>query len=96
MHALIGYGTGFGCLISCLYRSKMRKQYNLKKSPCEDCCVHLFCGHCALCQEHRELHNRGYDVARGKLFDLYKPVWNFSLLLPLYPSILYVNFWHVF
>ncbi|KAL1803445.1 hypothetical protein DCAR_0935137 [Daucus carota subsp. sativus] len=65
VHALIGYGTGLGCLISCLYRSKMRKQYNLKKSPCEDCCVHLFCGHCALCQEHRELHNRGYDVAQG-------------------------------
>lgn len=74
VHAILGCYTGFGCLISCLYRAKMRKQYMLKKSPCEDCLVHLFCGSCALCQEYRELHNRGYDKHnRGVTMAVPKP-----------------------
>ncbi|KAL1803442.1 hypothetical protein ACET3Z_032089 [Daucus carota] len=65
VHALIGYWTGCGWIFSCFYRSKMRKEYMLKKSPCGDCLVHFFCGLCALCQEHRELHIRGYDMSLG-------------------------------
>ncbi|KAK1387042.1 Plant cadmium resistance 2 [Heracleum sosnowskyi] len=68
VHALTGW------LISCLYRSKMRKQYMLKRSPCDDCLVHLFCGRCALCQEYRELHIRGYDKQnRGGTMAVPKP-----------------------
>ncbi|KAK1387041.1 Protein PLANT CADMIUM RESISTANCE 9-like [Heracleum sosnowskyi] len=59
------YWTGCGWILSCFYRSKIRKQYMLKKSPCGDCLLHFFCVLCALCQEHRELHIRGYDMSLG-------------------------------
>jgi hypothetical protein len=39
----------------------------LVESPCWDCCVHFFCLRCALCQEYRELKNRGFDVSVGKI-----------------------------
>ncbi|KAH9794612.1 cell number regulator 2 [Citrus sinensis] len=53
------------CCYTCFYRSKMRKQYTLKEKPCCDCLVHCCCLHCALCQEHRELRNRGFDMNTG-------------------------------
>jgi hypothetical protein len=28
--------------------------------------VHFFCEPCALCQEYRELRNRGFDMGIGK------------------------------
>ncbi|CAL0312419.1 unnamed protein product [Lupinus luteus] len=65
LYTLITYLTGFGCLYSCFYRTKMRKQYMLKESPCCDCLVHCFCETCALCQEYRELQNRGFDMVAG-------------------------------
>ncbi|KAK9091506.1 hypothetical protein Sjap_024683 [Stephania japonica] len=40
----------------------MRHQYHLQESPCGDCLVHFCCETCALCQEHRELKSRGYDM----------------------------------
>nr|GMD26425.1 protein PLANT CADMIUM RESISTANCE 2-like [Ipomoea batatas] len=43
----------------------MREQYMLKESPCGDCLVHCFCESCALCQEYRELKNRGFDMSIG-------------------------------
>ncbi|KAI5014826.1 hypothetical protein ZWY2020_056216, partial [Hordeum vulgare] len=52
---------GMGCLYSCCYRSRLREQYGLKEKPCADCCVHWFCELCAMCQEYRELKNRGFD-----------------------------------
>jgi hypothetical protein len=30
-----------------------------------DCLVHFCCETCALCQEYRELKNRGYDMSIG-------------------------------
>merc|ERR1711977_523298 len=51
-----------GCFASCLsYQSRenIRNAYNLKPEPCGDCCTHLFCLRCALCQEARELKFRG-------------------------------------
>uniref|UniRef100_A0A7N0VF96 Uncharacterized protein n=1 Tax=Kalanchoe fedtschenkoi TaxID=63787 RepID=A0A7N0VF96_KALFE len=57
--------VGCGCLYSCGYRTKLRSQYSLPEEPCNDCCVHYFCLSCALCQEHRELKNRGFDPAAG-------------------------------
>ncbi|XWS39956.1 hypothetical protein CRYUN_Cryun18bG0098900 [Craigia yunnanensis] len=57
--------TGFACFYSCFYRSKLRGQYDLHEEPCTDCLVHFCCGACALCQEYRELKNRGFDMGIG-------------------------------
>ncbi|PON69106.1 PLAC8 motif-containing protein [Parasponia andersonii] len=57
--------TGLACLYSCSYRSKLRGQYNLEEAPCVDCLVHFCCEACALCQEYRELKNRGFDLGIG-------------------------------
>ncbi|KAG5628402.1 hypothetical protein H5410_000119 [Solanum commersonii] len=43
----------------------MRKQYMLPESACGDCLLHFCCESCALCQEHRELKHRGYDMSIG-------------------------------
>ncbi|KAK1301424.1 Protein PLANT CADMIUM RESISTANCE 11 [Acorus calamus] len=43
----------------------MRKQYILESNPCCDCLVHWCCEPCALCQEYRELKNRGFDLDIG-------------------------------
>ncbi|XP_024029006.1 protein PLANT CADMIUM RESISTANCE 2 [Morus notabilis] len=57
--------TGLACLYSCSYRSKLRGQYDLEESPCVDCLVHFCCETCALCQEYRELKERGFDLGIG-------------------------------
>ncbi|PAN06700.1 hypothetical protein PAHAL_1G281700 [Panicum hallii] len=61
--ALTGYG--FQSIFSCFYRAKLRAQFGLEESPCPDCLVHFFCEWCALCQEYRELSNRGFDMNIG-------------------------------
>ncbi|XP_007046275.2 PREDICTED: protein PLANT CADMIUM RESISTANCE 11 [Theobroma cacao] len=63
LYMLILCVTGCSCLYSCFYRSKLRGQYFLKESPCTDCCIHCCCEECALCQEYRELKNRGFDMS---------------------------------
>ncbi|GER31070.1 pLANT CADMIUM RESISTANCE 2 [Striga asiatica] len=65
LYALLMCVTGCACCLSCFYRSKMRQQYLLHESPCGDCLVHCFCESCALCQEYRELKNRGFDMTIG-------------------------------
>nr|ACU16462.1 unknown [Glycine max] len=50
---------------SCIYRSKMRRQYGLKGNCCTDCLLHCCCESCALCQEYRELKQRGFDMIIG-------------------------------
>ncbi|GLT24874.1 hypothetical protein SLA2020_332210 [Shorea laevis] len=57
--------TGLACFYSCFYRSKLRAQYDLPEEPCADCLVHFCCPGCALCQEYRELRNRGFDMSIG-------------------------------
>ncbi|XP_044983863.1 protein PLANT CADMIUM RESISTANCE 11-like [Hordeum vulgare subsp. vulgare] len=65
-YMLLASATGLGaCLYSCGYRSRLREQYGLEEKPCGDCWVHWFCEPCALCQEYRELQNRGFDMALG-------------------------------
>ncbi|MBA0829614.1 hypothetical protein Goarm_014206, partial [Gossypium armourianum] len=54
---------GFAFCYSYPYRKKLREQFSLKEQPCGDCLVHCCCIQCALCQEHRELINRGLDPA---------------------------------
>lgn len=65
LYALIAFLTGWSCLYSCFYRTKMRRQYSLPESPCPDIFVHCCCELCALCQEYRELKGRGFDMSIG-------------------------------
>ncbi|KDP29383.1 hypothetical protein JCGZ_18304 [Jatropha curcas] len=65
MYILIMWLTGCSCIYSCFYRAKLRGQYFLEEKPCPDCCVHYCCEGCALCQEYRELTNRGFDMSIG-------------------------------
>ncbi|KAI7749944.1 hypothetical protein M8C21_029362 [Ambrosia artemisiifolia] len=65
LYAIIEALTCCGCLYSFVYRTKMRSQYGLKESPCNDCLVHFCCERCALCQEYRELKHRGFDISIG-------------------------------
>ncbi|PKA63105.1 Protein plant cadmium resistance 2 [Apostasia shenzhenica] len=65
LYGLICLITGFQCIYSCFYRSKMRRQYSLRESPCGDCLIHCCCEPCALCQEYRELKRRGFNMAIG-------------------------------
>ncbi|KAF7062987.1 hypothetical protein CFC21_069525 [Triticum aestivum] len=64
-YLLLNWLTGLACLHSFRYRSKLREQYGLQEKPCPDCCVHMFCEACALCQEYRELKTRGFDMSAG-------------------------------
>ncbi|XP_051203494.1 cell number regulator 2 [Lolium perenne] len=63
----IGILTGweFQWIYSCFYRTKMRAQYGLQETPFPDCCVHCLCEPCAICQEYRELRNRGFVMDIG-------------------------------
>ncbi|XP_045790789.1 protein PLANT CADMIUM RESISTANCE 7-like [Trifolium pratense] len=60
------YGSfGLGSIYSYKFRSGLRALYNLPEEPCNDCCVHCWCSLCAICQEYRELKNRGLDPSKG-------------------------------
>lgn len=52
----------FCCPIQCFtlgnFRTDLRAKYNLPPGACGDCCIHCFCGHCAICQEAREIRFR--------------------------------------
>ncbi|XP_048553811.1 cell number regulator 2-like [Triticum urartu] len=66
LYVLMCMTTGLGMgLYSCFYRYKLRRAYGLAEKPCADCCVHFFCGACALCQEYREVKNRGFHMHLG-------------------------------
>ncbi|XP_047312510.1 cell number regulator 2-like [Impatiens glandulifera] len=65
LYVLIMLATGCSCIYSCFYRSKMRGQFFLQETPCTDICIHCWCEPCALCQEYRELQNRGFDPSIG-------------------------------
>ncbi|XP_073138894.1 protein PLANT CADMIUM RESISTANCE 11-like [Henckelia pumila] len=65
LYSLILCVCGCSCLYSCFYRAKLRGQYFLEESPCADCCVHMCCEMCALCQEYRQLQNQGLDLSIG-------------------------------
>ncbi|KAI3971045.1 hypothetical protein MKX01_024692 [Papaver californicum] len=67
MYTAVSFFTALPCLISCGYRSKLRNKYDLIEAPAADWMTHVFCELCALCQEYRELKNRGYDPAIGWL-----------------------------
>ncbi|KAL8161969.1 hypothetical protein V2J09_013458 [Rumex salicifolius] len=47
------------------YRSKLKENLNIPASCCADYCTHCWCKPCAICQEYRELQERGYDLSLG-------------------------------
>ncbi|XP_034697789.1 protein PLANT CADMIUM RESISTANCE 7-like [Vitis riparia] len=53
------------CLLSWPYRGKLRQRFGLMEAPAPDCMVHCLFEPCALCQEYRELKNRGINPALG-------------------------------
>ncbi|KAG0462677.1 hypothetical protein HPP92_021153 [Vanilla planifolia] len=52
-------------MLGSFYRRKLRYKYKLVQAPAEDWSLHLFCPLCSLCQEFRELRNRGVDPSIG-------------------------------
>ncbi|XP_052185257.1 protein PLANT CADMIUM RESISTANCE 12 [Diospyros lotus] len=56
-----------GCapLYGCTYRTKLRGLFGLPERPLPDGLVHCLCCFCALCQDYRELKNRGTDPSLG-------------------------------
>ncbi|XP_027122502.1 protein PLANT CADMIUM RESISTANCE 7-like [Coffea arabica] len=66
--------VGCASCYSCTYRSKLRAYFNLSEDPCNDCLVHCFCLPCAVCQEYRELKNRGLDPSHGWIANVER--WN--------------------
>ncbi|XP_017970627.1 PREDICTED: protein PLANT CADMIUM RESISTANCE 2 [Theobroma cacao] len=65
LYGLLCSFMGCVCVYSSFYRTRMRSQYMLEDSPYGDYCIHFCCETCALCQEYRELKNRGFDMALG-------------------------------
>ncbi|WJX48407.1 hypothetical protein P8452_34974 [Trifolium repens] len=65
LYTLLCVFVGCGWAYSCCNRSKMREQYGLKGDGCTDCMIHCCCEYCAICQEYRELENRGFNVDIG-------------------------------
>ncbi|GKA49444.1 PLAC8 motif-containing protein [Tanacetum coccineum] len=41
------------------------QEYMFREQPCNDVFVHCCCEFCALCQEYRELKNRGFEPSLG-------------------------------
>ncbi|XP_021728624.1 protein PLANT CADMIUM RESISTANCE 2-like [Chenopodium quinoa] len=65
VYAVLAIVLRCACFYSAIYRRRMRLQFNLKGSTLGDCCIHSFCEICALSQEYRELHLRGFDLGLG-------------------------------
>ncbi|WRX16923.1 PLAC8 motif-containing protein - like 10, partial [Theobroma cacao] len=66
LYGLIAFFIGVPCILSCAYRTKLRNKLGLVESPAPDWVTHCFCDWCALCQEYRELQQRGWDPSIGK------------------------------
>ncbi|CAI9786795.1 unnamed protein product [Fraxinus pennsylvanica] len=67
MYGVIAFCIAMPCIMSCTYRTKLRSKFGLIETPAPDWAVHCFCEWCALCQEYRELKDKGYDPAIGWL-----------------------------
>ncbi|KAJ0256243.1 Protein PLANT CADMIUM RESISTANCE 12 [Hirschfeldia incana] len=80
---LIHLALGFvGCcwLYAFPNRSRLREHFALPEEPCGDFWVHLFCTPCAICQESRELKNRGADPSISWLSNVEK--WSREKVTP--------------
>lgn len=77
---LLWYLFGVFCCYTCTYRSKLRGLFSLPGDQCGDYCIHCWCTYCALCQEYRELKNRGLDPSMGEFPPLYHHPSNSHIL----------------
>ncbi|KAL8211437.1 hypothetical protein R6Q57_005874 [Mikania cordata] len=84
IYALIVAFIGIPCIMSCAYRTKVRSRYNLIETPAPDWLIHFFCEYCALCQEYRELKNRGMDPSLGWQGNLVRQqqMANYATMIP--------------
>ena len=61
---------------ACIVRNQIREKYNLPVQCELDCCLHYFCGPCALCQEFKELRQRvGGPVPVHSKMAVEPPTW---------------------
>ncbi|KAL0925709.1 hypothetical protein M5K25_004076 [Dendrobium thyrsiflorum] len=86
LYTLLGCLTCCQCIYSCFNRKKMRAQYRLAEEPCNDCCVHCCCEFCALCQEYRELQNRGFDMTIGWQLNVERQTRGTMTMPPMVPG----------
>ncbi|KAI7993392.1 Protein PLANT CADMIUM RESISTANCE 3 [Camellia lanceoleosa] len=86
IYALIASTTGYACCYSCIYRKKLRDQYMLQGSPSCDFLVHCCCELCALCQEYRELTNRGFDLGKGWKGNLQRQNYGIGMATAMAPA----------
>lgn len=68
MYLLMGPALCSQWIIGSTYRTRLRTRFTLVQAPTQDWVAHLFCPYCALCQEFRELRNRGIDPSLGSFF----------------------------
>ncbi|KAL3575134.1 hypothetical protein D5086_023235 [Populus alba] len=66
IYGMVAFCIAMPCIVSCSYRSKLRAKYGLVEDPAPDWLTHCLFEWCALCQEYRELNNRGLDPSIGK------------------------------
>ncbi|KAL9334999.1 hypothetical protein Peur_072180 [Populus x canadensis] len=65
IYGMVAFCIAMPCIVSCGYRSKLRAKYGLIEDPAPDWLTHCLFEWCALCQEYRELNNRGLDPSIG-------------------------------
>lgn len=65
LYTLLIFVCGCTCCYTAWNRSKLRTRYSLEGQHCNDCLTHCLCEECAMCQEYRELENRGYIMSLG-------------------------------
>jgi Cys-rich protein (TIGR01571 family) len=59
--ALAGICNMIMVFVGCTYRGKIREQFGIQGSSCEDCLLHSFCTLCAVTQEARHVdRDTGY------------------------------------
>lgn len=58
IYCLLG-GCNLGCCIHTELRAQIRKRYGIPESAAGDCLTTYCCASCAICQEARELKERG-------------------------------------
>jgi Cys-rich protein (TIGR01571 family) len=64
LHCILTLVPVVGIVCRTLVRGKVRQQKNIAGSTIADCCVHLFCAPCALCQEAKETGALGSAMAQ--------------------------------
>eukprot|EP01088_Endostelium_zonatum_P001452 TRINITY_DN11763_c0_g1_i1.p2 TRINITY_DN11763_c0_g1~~TRINITY_DN11763_c0_g1_i1.p2 ORF type:complete len:174 (+),score=44.78 TRINITY_DN11763_c0_g1_i1:108-629(+) len=59
LYLIAQWAIGGGFIVHFLTRMRLREVYGFRENACEDILVSLFCAHCAMAQEAREIKARG-------------------------------------